>query len=670
VHSERGRSLQQVQAALDRQGGADRLTPFVDDDAAERLAAVAAEAEARTGEHVPDMASWYHVTLPADADVDAVLADLQALPEIEYAYPAPEPVPPPQGPDTPDFTGMQRYFRGAAENGIDAEFSRADPRIRGAGIKIVDLEYDWNEDHEDLQLTHQTDLGGTAFIRYPLFMDEHGTAVLGIMGALDNGYGVTGGVPEATLYGISPTRRTASGGFGAWAPGPALAHLASLQDESGNSFLQPGDAVLLEQQTNSPSSVPGTFAPLEWIVAVFEADVLLNAMGVTVVSTGGNGNTDSDHPGYTRDGIKWFDPDPNGHHSGAIFVGAGHPDTREKLGFSNYGSRFDLQGWGTGITTTGSNGNLFNMGIDRRYTRSFGGTSGAGPIVTSAVVAIQSYLKATGQEPWSAQEIADLLKATGQPQGPNTAAQHIGPLSDLRAALISIEVDAPVTTLTIDGRPVRAGSYIDPPITLEAEDGWGSGVQRTEYRVDDGDWTIYEGPFRVGEPGVRTLSYRSVDHHGNVEDVAAATFEVADCAQTVTGSHDSPLQVTNGVTCLVEDATVTGAVTVTSGAGLVATDAFVVGPIFATGASTAQIYHTTVEGPVQISGATGRVTVAGSTVIGQVVVDGNATGDVPALISGNSVDGRLTCNGNDPAPVNDGLTNTVTGPKSGQCADL
>jgi len=58
----------------------------------------------------PDMASWYHLTLPAAADVDKALADLTASPAVQWAYPAPEAAPPPA---TPDFTSMQGYQRPA-----------------------------------------------------------------------------------------------------------------------------------------------------------------------------------------------------------------------------------------------------------------------------------------------------------------------------------------------------------------------------------------------------------------------------------------------------------------------------------------------------------------------------------------------------------------------------
>jgi subtilisin family serine protease len=111
------------------------------------------------------------------------------------------------------------------------------------------------------------------------------------------------------------------------------------------------------------------------------------------------------------------------------------------LSFSVYGSRVDLQGWGQNITTTGSNGNLQGgtapANINIRYTRSFGGTSGAGPIVTGAVVAIQSYLKATGRAVRTAKQVGDLLKSTGTPQGGDVS-QRIGPLPNLDAALAAV----------------------------------------------------------------------------------------------------------------------------------------------------------------------------------------------------------------------------------------
>ncbi|MFC4014429.1 OmpL47-type beta-barrel domain-containing protein [Nonomuraea purpurea] len=517
LRSTRGENLEPVRTVLDRHR-VRSVTPLLPSVSVARLDDLSARAKARTGETVPDLGSWYSVVLPADVDVDQVVEDLRSLPEVAFAYPAPDLVPPPAS-STPDFTGMQGYQRPAPQ-GVDADFAHQDPRARGAGIKIVDLEYDWNMSHEDLPLDASSDLGGSVFPRYTGFADEHGTAVFGELVAKDNGYGVTGGVPEATMFGISPVQALAGGGT-RWSPGAALAYLAGL------GVLVPGDAVLLEQQTVGP--LGGTnYAPLEWIPSVFDAIRLLDGLGVTVVETGGNGNQNVDSDLYVQNGIKWFDRSVQD--SGAILAGAGGDTDRERLGFSNFGARFDLQGWGRNIVTSGGNGNLQGGGdpanLNVRYTRTFGGTSGAGPIVTGAVVAVQSYLKATGQAPWSAARIADLLKRTGTPQGSVTAAEHIGPLPDLEAALKAIEVDPPTTEAKLTQRvPDQGDRYVNPVVTLTAADGWGSGVTRTQYRLDGGKWKTYSEPFRVLDKGAHTIAFRSTDANGNQEETRSLSFQ-------------------------------------------------------------------------------------------------------------------------------------------------
>jgi hypothetical protein len=67
------------------------------------------------------------------------------------------------------------------------------------------------------------------------------------------------------------------------------------------------------------------------------------------------------------------------------------------------------------------------------------------------------------------------------------------------------------------------GWYVSPvTVTLSAVDDV-SGVARTEYLLDGGDWVEYAGPFPLDEDGVHTLTYRSVDEAGNVE--TSRTFE-------------------------------------------------------------------------------------------------------------------------------------------------
>jgi subtilisin family serine protease len=295
--------------------------------------------------------------------------------------------------------------------------------------------------HEDLQLDSSSDLGGSVFTRFPTFVD-HGTAVFGVLVARDNGFGVTGIVPDAAMHGISPMFQLPSGNL-KWRPGPALVYLAGL------GVLEAGDAVLLEQQAKGPGGNTN-FAPVEWIPSVFDAIRLLTDLGVVVVEPSANVNHNLDDPAFVRDGIPWFDRSV--HDSGAILVGAGSGFGHERLSFSNYGTRLDLQGWGHNVVTTGGNGDLLGFSDpsrETRYTSSFAGTSSAAAIVAGAVVAIQSYLEATGRAPWSARQIVDLLASTGTPQGPVTADQHIGPLPNLAAALHAIET-APLVTVNAD----------------------------------------------------------------------------------------------------------------------------------------------------------------------------------------------------------------------------
>ena len=348
------------------------------------------------------------------------------------------------------------------------------------------------------------------------------------MVAKDNGYGVTGGVPDATMRGISPTRARPQGGT-TYNTAAALTYVGQ--------FLKPGDVVLVEQQTPGPAG--GTaYVPIEWTQANFDAIKGLSALGIIVMETGGNGGQDLDSaPMLGR-----FDRAVRD--SGAIIGGAGSATTRSALNFSSYGTRVDLQGWGEQITTTGSGGNLFGgtapENLTRRYTRSFSGTSGAGPIVVNAIVAVQSYLKATGQPVYDSAKMRDLLRRTGTPPTGTrswAAAEPRGRVAGHRGR-------RPVVTASFSPADVN-GWYLNPTITLTADDGWGVGVKAgsIEYRLDGGDWKPYTGPFQVVTPNAHTLEMRAMDLKGNTE-VRAVTFNVYDLDTPVDGGTGGAVPAT------------------------------------------------------------------------------------------------------------------------------
>jgi O-glycosyl hydrolase len=147
------------------------------------------------------------------------------------------------------------------------------------------------------------------------------------------------------------------------------------------------------------------------------------------------------------------------------------------------------------------------------------------------------------------------------------------------------------------------------------------------------------------------------------------TLVLEDCTTAVTGTHVGRLTVSSGATCLADGARVVGPVSVSAGAGLVATGATVLGPVTATNATTLRLVDI-VAGSVSVSGVTDLVRISGSRITGPVTVDGADTGFAPVVVSGNTVRGPLSCDGNTPAPVNEGIPNTTTGPTMGQCRGL
>ncbi|MFC0358259.1 hypothetical protein CYJ76_05940 [Kytococcus schroeteri] len=412
------------------------LRPMVDRPAAD-LRALKATAERRSGDQQADMSLWMLAEVDA-ADMDRVLAELDADPAVEVAMaqplPTAEPLAGPQkvaatplaalradGADpvnplaTPDFTDRQAYRGPAAEQGVEAVAAAEQPGGDGANVAVADIEYNWHRNHEDLtQLAREGALlaVGTPDPSY----GPHGTAVMGEIVGDDNGGGVTGIAPAATPF-MSNAISLENG----WAPGAAIALAAET--------LEAGDVILLELQVNGCG---GGYAPVELDPASYDAIRTATAKGIHVVEAAGNGTQNLDDPCY---GGETF-PDGKGD-SGAIIVGAGAGSRSgrtpgSRLDFSTYGSRVNVQGWGETVTSAGY-GDLYGSDENTHYTDGFSGTSSASPIVTGAVAQISSIAQERGVELTPAQ-MRDLVVETGTPQ-PEGDAGHIGPLPNVVKAV-------------------------------------------------------------------------------------------------------------------------------------------------------------------------------------------------------------------------------------------
>lgn len=386
---------------------------------------------------LPNLNLWFQITLKPGADAATFIENLRRLDSVETAEPAALAAPPPA--TTPDFTANQGYL-GPAPDGIDAIFSATIPGGNGIGIKLYDVEYNtWNQTHEDLSKANGVPLllnpGDSAPDTYH---DDHGTAVLGEVIADNDAKGVTG-ISWGADVRLAPTL-TINLDYN-----PANAILLSVRDGS------PGDVILIENQIEVcglPGGCDVACGPLEWDEAVFHVIETAVANGITVVETAGNGGVNLDQPAC---GHKF---DRTVQDSGAILVGAGGSPgdlDRQRLWYSCYGDRVDVQGWGEHVMTTGIGDFYKNPRAphDRNffYTDNFGGTSGAGPIVAGAAINLQGIAKNRFGMPLNPFQIRELLVQTGSPQLGNIA-EHIGPRPDLRAAIAVIPTPAPTSTPT------------------------------------------------------------------------------------------------------------------------------------------------------------------------------------------------------------------------------
>jgi hypothetical protein len=403
-----------------------------------------------------DMGVFYHVSAP-DADLEALADRLRDVAGVAGAYVKP-PGEPPVAIDeemlaemapaageppaaTPSFVARQLYLN-AAPVGVDARYAWALPGGRGAGVRIIDCEWGWRFNHEDLRVNQGGVVIGTASAN-----DDHGTAVIGEIGGDRNGFGVEGICPDARVMAAS------------FATVPTAQAIRMAADR-----LSAGDIILLEIHRAGPdASGAGQdgYIAIEWWPDDLAAIRYAVARGVVVVEAAGNGARNLDAaiyntrpPGFPA---SWRNPfNVNNPTSGAVLVGAGapppgthgrdHGPDRSRLDFSNFGQRVDAQGWGREVTTTGYGDLQGGADRDRWYTDRFSGTSSASPIVVGVLGCVQGILRARNRPLLTPARARSVLRATGSPQQdapgrPRT--QRIGNRPNLRQIVAQLTPSAP-----------------------------------------------------------------------------------------------------------------------------------------------------------------------------------------------------------------------------------
>ena len=329
---------------------------------------------------------------------------------------------------TPSYRSRQGYLD-AAPGGVNIAAGAAVTGGRGAGVRVFDAEGDWELAHEDRPSNLLSVVFGPA--AWPGADQDHGTAVIGVIAAADNGFGVTGIAPDASVGMIRfESNFTKTGDT-----------IRAAADQ----VMSAGDILVLPITAGGPD---GKMIPIEWWPDNFDAIQHATSNGVIVVAAAGNAGANLNDPiydtpmaGFLR---TWRNPLRRGSaDSGSILVGAGLPPgaglDRSRAPDSNFGSCVDAQGWSLNIYTTGYGDVQAGGDPTRFYTSSFGKTSGSSAMIAAVLACAQGARLAAGKPPWTSLEARAALRASGSPQqsASGVVTEPIGNRPDL-AALIAL----------------------------------------------------------------------------------------------------------------------------------------------------------------------------------------------------------------------------------------
>lgn len=373
-----------------------------------------------------------------DEEVDEIVRSLRSRDDVEAVYAERKGgIPRPAAlvtacMDQPDLMVLQAHLK-PAPVGVNAFAAWSVPGGNGEGVQVIDVEENWNFDHENLQLNK---IGsGVVVGPVPPSDPEHGTAVLGTIGA-NHRFGGTKGIAFAAMIGgAAIIDRTKVG---------STIDLAAKK-------LSAGDILLIEWQIPGPG---GVATPVEWRPVEFLAIKTAVNNGIIVVSAAGNGAVRLDDTRYDTP-VTASSPDPDNNpfrrrnrDCGSILVGAGAPPPGthgkdfgpncSRLFESNFGECVDVQGWGREVATTGIGDLPRGTGLDPNqfYTCAFPETSAAAAMVAGVIACVQGARKANGKTLWTAAAARAALRdpANGTPQT-GTVTERIGPRPDLAKLL-------------------------------------------------------------------------------------------------------------------------------------------------------------------------------------------------------------------------------------------
>lgn len=364
---------------------------------------------ARAKEYDPDYAAvapnflnYFAVTYPPGTEAESLRRTLASAWEfVEYATLSGYVPPPPLVNAANEPWRHLQIYLNAAPVGVDAATAWQQPGGDGAGVRLCDLEQGWGLaiHHEDLPLNRITLASGVDKVFW-----AHGTAVLGIIAAVDNQVGMVGIAPGVAHIDLVSLWRA----DGTYNPYDALWHAIHR--------LGPGDVILLEMQTDGG-------LPIEYYDHMHQLIRQAVAEQIVVIEAAGNGEDNEGHlldTAVNDQGSQVWNPAGPYFDSGAVLVAGANVANGQytATATTNHGRRVDCFALGAGVATTAVQS--ANPQTNNLYTGGFNGTSAAAAIVAGTAVALQGMAKARHNgQPLSSWQVRHLLK-----QGTSSANGH------------------------------------------------------------------------------------------------------------------------------------------------------------------------------------------------------------------------------------------------------
>lgn len=364
---------------------------------------------------------------PTNERLYELATQLELIDEVEYSsLVSLQPVSPPFDimPMTPNFEGNQSYL--GANPGINMNYAW-NLNMNGSGIKVRDVEYGFNKNHEELhQINTFLATGMTVNAGASVDYTEHGTATFGTVMAHRGSYGVSGLAYGATEMILFPEWQVS--GYN---------RIFAISQSIANSTI--GDLIIYEMQGVGQNN---QYVPAEINSVIWDLTAAASNSGIVIVAAAGNGNQNLNSTFYQTY--------INLGNSGAIIVGAGTANLlHNRISYSTYGTRVDVQGWGENVLTSGY-GDAYIIGSDfNQYYTNFAGTSSATAMVAGCVAVLQSYHFSLTGSYLTGPQMRTILKDTGIPQG-NAASGNIGPLPNMQAAMQAIYDNYVLSVATVN----------------------------------------------------------------------------------------------------------------------------------------------------------------------------------------------------------------------------